>query len=234
MICARIVVATVLILVGSLAAVSASRASSLTLAWTASTTRTDGTPVTGLKTAIHYGTTTGGPYGSEVDAGTATTLVVNGLTGGTRYCFVATAYLGPFATPTEESANSNEACGTAPISPISPPTLLRIPGSTASIAPTTFGVAPLATTTTKNVSVRNLRTDAPLTITGVSVTGPESSAYSVTPVKPLPMQIPAGKARALTASFTPRGPGYHEAVAIIQTDQGAMSYPMTGVGEWLQ
>lgn len=52
---------------------------------------------------IHYGTTTGS-YPSSADAGTSTTITLNGLTSGRRYYFVVTAV----DSSGQESSYSNE------------------------------------------------------------------------------------------------------------------------------
>ena len=56
---------------------------------------------------VYYGTSTGTylqSYGNGLDAGNATTYSVTGLSGGTRYYFVTTAY----DTMGNESNHSNE------------------------------------------------------------------------------------------------------------------------------
>jgi hypothetical protein len=60
---------------------------------------------------IYYGTTSGS-YPQSQDAGSSTTLTVTGLSSGTTYYFVATAYDG--ATPPNESGFSNAVCKTIP------------------------------------------------------------------------------------------------------------------------
>jgi len=80
------------------------------VAWDAPTANADGTPLTDLAGyKVYYGTTAGGPYGNSRDAGNATTYDLTGLTQGTTYYIVATAY----DTSGNESVYSDEVSGAA-------------------------------------------------------------------------------------------------------------------------
>jgi len=65
----------------------------IALALYAPTTNADGTPLTDLAGyQVYYGTIAGGPYGNSRDVGNVTTYHLTGLTKGTTYYIVATAY----------------------------------------------------------------------------------------------------------------------------------------------
>jgi hypothetical protein len=85
-------------------------AGTITLAWDASTTNTDGTPLTDLAGyKIYYGPTSGS-YTNTLDVGDVTTSEVNKLTDGLTYYFAVSAYNSAGA----ESSFSNEVSKTLP------------------------------------------------------------------------------------------------------------------------
>ena len=86
------------------------RAADLTLAWDPSI----GTDVTGYR--LHYGTTNG-VYSTKVEAGSATSCKVSGLTAGLTYYFAATA----INSSGIESAYSNQVSWAAPATDTQPP-----------------------------------------------------------------------------------------------------------------
>ena len=85
-------------------------AGTITLAWDAPTTNTDGTPLTDLAGyKIYYGPTSGS-YTNTLDVGNVTTSVVNNLTDGLTYYFTVSAY----NSAGVESSFSNEVSKTLP------------------------------------------------------------------------------------------------------------------------
>lgn len=78
---------------GTLKVSSGSNPTSVTLLWTASTTNTDGTPLTNLSGyKVYYGTTSSF-YTVSIDViGNVTTYDVTNLALGTTYYFAVTAY----------------------------------------------------------------------------------------------------------------------------------------------
>ncbi len=85
-------------------------AGTVTLAWDAPTTNTDGTPLTDLAGyKIYYGPTSGS-YTNTLDVGNVTTSVVNNLTDGLTYYFTVSAY----NSAGVESSFSNEVSKTLP------------------------------------------------------------------------------------------------------------------------
>ena len=94
------------------------------LTWVPSTTRTDGTTITGpVTTNIYQGATGAEVLLQSVPAGTATITLTAGLANGTTVCWVATAV----ETATGlESARTNEVCKTFPQAPPSAPTGLTV------------------------------------------------------------------------------------------------------------
>ena len=81
------------------------------LSWTAPTTNTDGTPITGTLTYNIYQ----GPTGALVKVQSGVTglaaTITTGLTGGSTQCFAVTAVVSG-----QESAQSNSACAAIPLS----------------------------------------------------------------------------------------------------------------------
>jgi Fibronectin type III domain len=102
---------------GNDAAISAKQAvtafaGTITLAWDAPTTNTDGTPLTDLAGyKIYYGPTSGS-YTNTLDVGNVTTSEVNDLTDGNTYYFTVSAY----NSAGVESSFSNEVSKTLPSS----------------------------------------------------------------------------------------------------------------------
>jgi hypothetical protein len=88
---------------GGSGAGSVSPSNSVTLAWNAPTTNTDGNPLTDLVGyKLHYGTSSGN-YTRVIDVGNVETYKIEGLQSGTYY-FAVTAY----NTSGNESDYSNE------------------------------------------------------------------------------------------------------------------------------
>jgi len=80
---------------------------STTLAWDASTTNADGTPLTDLAGyKVYYGNSSGS-YTVSVDVGNLTGAIISNLESGI-WCFAVTAY----DTSGNESEYSDEACKT--------------------------------------------------------------------------------------------------------------------------
>lgn len=91
-----------------------------TLTWTAPTTNTDGTPITGTLSFNVYQGPTGAEGATPVQtglSGTSVTITL-GLADGTTVCFKVTAVEGG-----QESAKSNEACKTFPAATPNAPSL---------------------------------------------------------------------------------------------------------------
>ncbi len=77
---------------------------SVSLTWDATTTNTDGSPITDLAGyKVYYGTSAGS-YSTSVDVGNVTSAYVVELTSGTTYYFAVTSY----GSSGSESAYSNE------------------------------------------------------------------------------------------------------------------------------
>jgi len=84
-------------------------AGTISLAWDAPTTNSDGTPLTDLGGYYVYYGTASGVYGSPVDAKNVTTYTLTGLTPGQTYFIALTAY----DTSQNQSQFSNEKDGVA-------------------------------------------------------------------------------------------------------------------------
>lgn len=98
-----------LILAALIAASAPAFAGSAALTWNASAT-TGQNAATGYN--VYFGTAKGGPYPTKQAAGLNLSATVPGLTNGTTYCFVVTAF-----NTAGESGPSNEACALIPFPP---------------------------------------------------------------------------------------------------------------------
>ena len=103
------------------------------LSWTAPTQNTDGSALTDLAGyKIYAGFVQGGPYGDvsiTINNPTTTTFTVPGLTEGSTYFFVTTAFNS--ANPVQESDFSNEVSKLIPPLVPMPPTMLTVQTLTA-------------------------------------------------------------------------------------------------------
>jgi hypothetical protein len=84
-------------------------AGTISLAWEAPTTNSDGTPLTDLAGYYVYYGTASGVYGIPVDAKNVTTYTLTGLTPGQTYFIAVAAY----DTSQNQSQLSNEVSGVA-------------------------------------------------------------------------------------------------------------------------
>jgi len=154
--------------------------SSTTVAWTAPTTNTDGTPLTDLAGyKIYYGTTSGN-YPNSINAGKVTSYAFNNLTSGTPYYFVATAY----DTTGFESAFSNEVAKTEPV--VSGP---AVPTVTAFTIP--------STSTSLTISITSFTATDNAGVTGYIITGSPTA----------PVATAAGWSAAAQKSYTSKTAG---------------------------
>lgn len=121
------------VLIMTLLLATSVRAGEATLSWTAPTQNTDGSALTDLAGfKIYAGLVQGGPYGDvsiTINNPATTTFVVPGLTEGTTYFFVTTAFNS--ADPVQESDFSNEVSKLIPPLVPMPPTMLTVQDLTA-------------------------------------------------------------------------------------------------------
>ena len=113
MFCLSVLFAAIIVVIGHLSPIEA-EAAQTTLAWTAPTTYSDGTPVTDLAGYKLYTGNASGSYQQSVDVGNQTNYTLSSLSDGATYYFAVTAY----DTSGVESAFSNEITGTFPALPV--------------------------------------------------------------------------------------------------------------------
>jgi len=139
----------------------AAHAGTATLSWTAPTTNSDGSSLTDLAGYKVYVGTASGNYQAPVTVGKVTSYTLSNLTDGGTYYFAVSAY----NTSGEESAKSNEASKTVPVSSY---TITASAGSGGSV------------TAVGNSSVSSA-TNGSSTITSVSVAAGASQSFGITP-----------------------------------------------------
>jgi len=133
------------------------------LSWSAPTTNTNGTPVTGLSGYKIYVGNASRSYQQNIDVGKLTNYNVANLTDGATYYFAVTAY----NSAGQESAYSNEASKTLPAATATY-TITATSGAGGSIA-------------ALNNTKLNTATTGTTTITSVTVAGGASQSFSIAP-----------------------------------------------------
>jgi hypothetical protein len=134
-----------------------------TLAWSATTTNTDGTPITGLAGYNVYFGSVSGSYQQKVDVGNVTSYMLSNLADGSTYYFATSAY----NTAGQESALSKELSKTFPAKQ-----------TTYTISTTAGAGGAIIASSNSNVSTA---TNGTSTMTSVTVTSGANQSFTITP-----------------------------------------------------
>lgn len=168
-------------------------AAQATLAWDAPTTKTDGSPLTGLAGYRVYVGKAPGTYTQNFNVGNLSTYTVNNLSDATNYYFAVTAY----DTAGLVSTFSNELLYTTPATPVAIYTITASAGSGGSITPSgalvlsrgmsqTYSIAPAAGYRIASVTVNGVSVGAVATYTFSSISASHTITASFTPATTTP------------------------------------------------